>query len=240
MQTLVSVGPYQFATRQDGGRFGQRARSGPTGISSPAKMTWRRALPERTASDSAALARSSADGTEYQTVTPAETMKRQREDTRPNVEAGTSASRAAAIAAPKKSNTLRSNDGDACWDTTSVSRSPTASTAHGTKASALALRVGHALRLTGGARRVQDVRQRRGRHLNGRAQLVELLELSQARAHRLAFGGPRTDRTSRGRASAARERCPSGRREPEPRRRTRSPACAASRRSRRPARHRRR
>src|SRR4029077_4824153 len=90
VQTLVSVGPYQFATRQDGGKFCQRARSGPTGISSPAKMTWRRALPLRTVSDSAPLARSRADGTEYQTVTPVETMKRQRLATRPNVEAGTS------------------------------------------------------------------------------------------------------------------------------------------------------
>ena len=49
VQTLVSVGPYQFATRQDGGRLSQRTRSGPTGISSPAKMIWRRALPWRSA-----------------------------------------------------------------------------------------------------------------------------------------------------------------------------------------------
>src|SRR5580658_7657249 len=138
VQTLVSVGPYQFATRQDGGRFCQRAPSGPTGISSPAKMIWRRALPARSGSDSAPLARSRADGTEYQTVTPVVTMKRQRLATRPNVESGTSASLAAAMAAPKKSNTLRSNDGDACWERTSFSVRPTAVAAHRTNANALA------------------------------------------------------------------------------------------------------
>src|SRR5579862_6414030 len=138
VQTLVSVGPYQFATRQDGGRLCHRSPSGPTGISSPAKMIWRRALRWRSASDSVALARSRADGTEYQTVTPLATMKRHRLAVRPNVEAGTSASRAAAAAAPKKSNTLRSNDGDACCETTSFSSTPTASTAHRTNASALA------------------------------------------------------------------------------------------------------
>src|SRR5580704_496256 len=138
VQTLVSVGPYQFATRQDGGRLSQRTRSGPTGISSPAKMIWRRALPWRNGSDSAPLARSKADGTEYQTVTPVLTMKLQRVATRPNVEAGTSASRAEAMTAPKKSNTLRSNDGDACWERTSCSVSPTAPAAHRTNASALA------------------------------------------------------------------------------------------------------
>src|SRR5260370_37462338 len=90
VQTLVSVGPYQFAIRQDGGRFCHRMRSGPTGISSPAKITWRRALPRRTASDSVALARSRADGTEYQTVTPTAPMKRQRLAAPAHVEAGTS------------------------------------------------------------------------------------------------------------------------------------------------------
>ena len=153
-------------------------------------MIWRRALPDRSGSDSAPLARSRADGTEYQTVTPVETMKRQRLATRPNVEAGTSASRAAAMAAPKKSNTLRSNDGDACWETTSVSCSPTASTAHRTNAKRTGVCVRHALRPAGGTRRVQDVRERRGRHLNRRAPSVELLEPGQALAHRPAFRGP--------------------------------------------------
>ena len=51
------------------------------------------------------------------------------------------------------------------------------------------VRVSHPLGPTCGARRVQDVRERRGRYLDRRPQPAELVHLAQALAHWLSFRG---------------------------------------------------